>query len=61
VKVYGPFFFAEQTVTGISYQDMLENYLLLQLEQVMGRDFIFQQDWAPQHFIKSLLHTSTAQ
>ena len=26
VKVYGPFFFAEPTVTGISYLDMLENY-----------------------------------
>jgi hypothetical protein len=50
VKVYGPLFFAEQTVTGISYQGMLENYLLPQLEQDMDRDFIFQQDGAPPHF-----------
>jgi len=50
VKVYCPFFFAEETVTGISYQDMLENYLLPQLEQDMDRDFIFQKDGAPPHF-----------
>jgi len=43
VKVHVPFFFAEQTVTVISYQNMLENYIL-QLEQDMDRDFIFQQD-----------------
>jgi hypothetical protein len=32
VKVYGPFFFAEPTVTGISYLDMLENHLMPQLQ-----------------------------
>ena len=50
MKVYGPFFFAKPTVTGISYVDMLENYLMPQLQQDMDRDFIFQQDWAPLHF-----------
>jgi hypothetical protein len=49
VKVYGPLF-AEPTVTGISHQDIFENYLMPQLEKDMDRDFIFQQDGAPQHF-----------
>jgi hypothetical protein len=49
VKVYGTFF-AEQTVTAISYQDMLENYLMPQLEQDMDRDFIFKQDGLPPYF-----------
>ena len=39
VKVYGPFFFAEPTVTG-----------MLQLQQDIGRDFIFQQYGAIPHF-----------
>jgi hypothetical protein len=50
VKVYGPFFFAEPTVTGISYLYMLENYLMPKLQQDMERYFIFQQDMAPPHF-----------
>ena len=50
MKVYGPFFFAKPTVTGISYVDMLENYLMPQLQQDMDRDFIFQQDGAPLPF-----------
>jgi hypothetical protein len=41
-KVYGPFFFVENTVTGNSYLDML----LPQLEED-SNDFIFQQDGAP--------------
>jgi hypothetical protein len=45
--VYGPFFFAEPNVTGISYLDMLENYLMPQLQQDMDRDFMFQQHGAP--------------
>jgi hypothetical protein len=39
-KVYGPFFFAEETVTGMTYLDMLQNIL----------KFIFQQDGSPAHF-----------
>jgi hypothetical protein len=31
-KVYGPFFFLQKTVTGISYLDMLQFWLFPQLE-----------------------------
>lgn len=48
-KVYGPFFFAEGTVTGISYLDMLEQWLFPQLMED-SQDFIFQQDGAPPHW-----------
>jgi hypothetical protein len=33
-KVYGPFFFAEPTVTGINYLDMLQLWLMPQLQHV---------------------------
>lgn len=48
-KVYGPFFFAEQSITGNIYLGMLENWLMPQLE-TDSVDFIFQQDGAPPHF-----------
>ncbi|GFG39802.1 hypothetical protein Cfor_10577 [Coptotermes formosanus] len=48
-KVYGPFFFAEPTVTGINCLDMLQLWLLPQLQED-SEDFIFQQDGAPPHF-----------
>jgi len=48
-KVYGPFFFAEPTVTGINYLDMLQLWLMPQLQED-SEDFIFQQDGAPPHF-----------
>jgi hypothetical protein len=38
-KVYGPFFFAEETVTGTTYLDMLQNI----------PSFTFQQDGSPAH------------
>jgi hypothetical protein len=38
-KVYGPFFFAEQTVTGMTYVVMLQNIQM----------FVFQQDGSPTH------------
>ncbi|GFG35807.1 hypothetical protein Cfor_03971 [Coptotermes formosanus] len=48
-KVYGPFFFAETAVTGIKYLDMLQRWLMPQLQE--DREyFIFQQDGAPPHF-----------
>ena len=50
VKVYGPFFFTEPTVTGISYLYLLENYIMPQQQQDMDRDFIFQQGGACPHF-----------
>jgi hypothetical protein len=45
-KICGPFFFAEATVTGATYLDMLEQWLLPQLEED-SVDFIFQHDGAP--------------
>jgi hypothetical protein len=48
-KVYGPFFFTETTITGISYLDMLQQWLLPQLEED-SPGFIFQQDGAPPQF-----------
>jgi hypothetical protein len=49
LKIYGPFFFAEATVTGATYLDVLEQWLLPQLEEDSA-DFIFQQDGAPPHY-----------
>jgi hypothetical protein len=48
-KVYGPFFFAEPSVTGINYLDMLQMWLMPQLQED-SEDFIFQQDGALPHF-----------
>ena len=47
-KVYGPFFFAESTVTGIIYLDMLQLWLMPQFQKD-SEDLIFQQG-APPHF-----------
>jgi hypothetical protein len=46
-SVFGPFFFAETTVTECT--DMLSEWMLPQLEEVP--DFILQQDGAPPHWI----------
>ena len=48
-KVYGPFLFFEATVTGNSYLDMLQFWLLPQLAQDI-ESLIFQQDGAPAHY-----------
>ncbi|PNF41666.1 hypothetical protein B7P43_G06968 [Cryptotermes secundus] len=45
-KVYGPFFFDENTVTGVTYLRMLQNWLVPQMNEDSG-DYIFQQDGAP--------------
>ena len=47
-KMYGPFFFAEETVTGMTYLDMLHLWLMPQLQNIPT--FIFQQDRSPAHF-----------
>jgi hypothetical protein len=47
-KVHGPFF-AESTVTGRSYLDMMQEWLLPQLDDD-SHDFIYQQDGAPTHY-----------
>jgi len=46
-KVYGPFFFVEETVTGMAYLDMLQLWLMPQLQNIPT--FIFQQDGSPAH------------
>ncbi|XP_068083439.1 uncharacterized protein [Anabrus simplex] len=48
-KVYGPFFFHEQTVTGPTCLDMLAEWLLPQLSDDRD-DCVLQQDGAPPHF-----------
>jgi hypothetical protein len=47
---YGPFFFAEVTVTGITYLDMFEEWLWPQLQEDCPGLSLFQQDGAPPHF-----------
>ncbi|KAJ4447157.1 hypothetical protein ANN_09158 [Periplaneta americana] len=59
-KLYGPFFVIEATVTGHSYLDMSEQWLVPQLRQDLDDDFIFQQDGAPPHFhnaVRAYLNT----
>jgi hypothetical protein len=50
-KVHGPFFFTEATVTGDSFLDMLENWLLLQLN-TNYEDYVLQLDGAPHIFTR---------
>jgi len=47
-KVYSPFFFAERTVTGLTYLDMLQMWQVPQLQNIPT--FIFQEDGSPAHF-----------
>jgi hypothetical protein len=54
-KVYGSLFFIENIVTGISYVDMLINWLMPQLYED-SHDFIFQQDGVPAHFHLDVRH-----
>ena len=48
-KVYGPYFFDENTFTGTTYLQMLQNWLLPRL-RADSNDFILQQDGAPPHW-----------
>jgi len=62
-KVYGPFFFAENTVTGVKYLVMLQNWLLPQMGED-SEDFIFQMDGAPPHWhrdVRRFLYESLPQ
>jgi hypothetical protein len=54
--VYGPFFFAEKSVDGSAYLDMLQLWLLPQLQEISD-DFILQQDGAPVGKFVSKLQT----
>jgi hypothetical protein len=47
-KQYSPFFFAEETVIGITYLDILQLLLMPQSQNIPM--FIFQQDGSPTHF-----------
>jgi hypothetical protein len=42
-EVFWPFFFAESTVTGIVYMDMLEQNLMPILQEEGLNDILFQQ------------------
>ncbi|KAG8251768.1 hypothetical protein J6590_072609 [Homalodisca vitripennis] len=58
--VYGPFFFEGDTVNGMSYLQMLQNWLFPQLQADSG-DFIFQQDGAQPHWhnnVRQLLNNT---
>jgi len=48
-KVYGPFCFAENTVTGVTNLAMLQNWLLPKMSED-SEDSIFQQDGALPHW-----------
>ena len=52
-KMHSPFFFTEATVTGDSFLDMLENWLLPQLN-INYDDYILQLDGAPPHFHRNV-------
>jgi len=53
-RVFGPFFFAEDTVTERVYLDMLENWLMPQLADEEVQEYIYQQDGAPPHWNKEV-------
>jgi len=47
-KVYGPFFFAEETVSGMTYLDMLQMWLMAHWQNIPT--FLFQQDGTSAYF-----------
>lgn len=51
-RVYGPFFFEGETVSGDNYLDMLRNWLMPQLTEV--GDYLLQQDGAPLHWHRNV-------
>jgi hypothetical protein len=51
--IIGQFFFAEKTVTGSSYLDMLQLYAFTQLGHLQPNVF-FQHDGAPPHWSQDL-------
>ena len=62
-KVYGPFFFTEQTVPGTAFLGTLTEWLLPQ-PNVDSADFILQMDEAPPHFhrhVRQFLNQHLAQ
>lgn len=56
-RVLGPFFFAEKTINGNVYLDMLTEYCFPQLDELENAQRIhFQQDGAPPHFNAFVTH-----
>jgi hypothetical protein len=53
-SLYGRFFFAEQTITGTVYRDMMEVWLMPQLEKNCGNAFFFQHGCALSHFHRNV-------
>jgi hypothetical protein len=51
-QVYGPFFFAENTITGHVYLDRLQHFLVPQLDV---NSVIWQQDGAPPHYQRNMM------
>lgn len=52
-RIIGPFMFAENTITGTIYLDMLEMYVFPQIDEIereKGIEVTFQQDGAPCHY-----------
>jgi hypothetical protein len=61
VTVHGPFFFMETTITDIVYLDMLQQFLIPQLDENDQEGRIhFQQDGAPPHYIEEVRGYSTS-
>ena len=54
-KIYGPFIFAGNIVTGTNYLDMLQLFLEPQLQQDgILASVIYQQDGAPSHYANTM-------
>jgi hypothetical protein len=53
MKIYGPFIFMEGTVTEMTSLDMLQQWLIPQLDDD-SNDYLFQQDEAPPHYHNSV-------
>jgi hypothetical protein len=57
--VYGPFFFMETTINSIVYLDMLQQFLIPQLDEDDQEGHIhFQQDGTPPHYLEEVVSTS---
>lgn len=51
-KMYGPYFFQETTINGIVYLDMLQQFLIPQIdEDDRERNVYFMHDGAPPHYL----------
>jgi hypothetical protein len=54
VTVYGLFFFMETIITGIVCLDILQQFLIPQLDEEQEGRIHFQQEGAPPHYIKKV-------